>query len=93
VDRRCELEELNMHGRIHYRASIIRAGAATHAAACLRRGGGRTGDAVAFCAEREERSYRHYVEEHFGGYRTFSQLSPLEQRAYWSWRLTHLDQL
>ncbi|MFI4878859.1 MAG: hypothetical protein ACHQD6_00180 [Steroidobacterales bacterium] len=50
-------------------------------------------DAVEFRAEREERSYRHYIEERCGGYRTFSQLSPLEQRAYWSWRLTHLDQL
>ena len=27
------------------------------------------------------------------GRTTFSQLSPLEQRAYWSWRLTHGDQL
>lgn len=79
-----------MHGRIHYRASIIQAGAATHAAACLRR---RIADAVEFGAEREEHSYRHYVEERFGAYRTFSQLSPLEQRAYWRWRLTHLDQL
>ncbi|HET9331211.1 MAG TPA: hypothetical protein VFO23_11835 [Steroidobacteraceae bacterium] len=81
-----------MHGRIHYRASIIQAGAATHAAAFLRRGG-RMAEAVEFHAEREERSYRNYSEERFGGYRTFSQLSPLEQRAYWSWRLTHLDQL
>jgi len=81
-----------MHGRIHYRASIIQAGAAARAAVGLRPGA-RMADAIESCAEREERSYRHYIEEHIGRYRPFSQLSPLEQRAYWSWRLTHDDQL
>ncbi len=81
-----------MHGRTHYRASIIQAGVATHAAAFLRRTG-RMADAAEFHGEREERSYRNYSEERFGRYRSFCQLSPLEQRAYWSWRLTHLEQL
>ena len=79
-----------MHGRVHYRASIIEAGALGHGAVSARRGRVAVGG---LCAEREERSYRHYIEEHAGAYRKFFQLSPREQRAYWSWRLTHEGEL
>lgn len=81
-----------MHGRIHYRSSIIEAGALARAALTsgarprvslrqarseLRRG------------EREERSYCRYFAEQHQAYREFSQLRPEEQRAYWHWRETH----
>ena len=84
-----------MHGRIAYRTSIIAAGAlGCTAFAVQARSLQRPHDAaVHACAEREERSYRHYIEARAGDYRAFFQLSPCEQRAYWNWRLTHEDEL
>jgi len=84
-----------MHGRTAYRTSIIEAGTLARSALTVR------GRSLAHshhvpagaCAEREEYSYRHYLEERAGDYRAFFQLSPREQCAYWSWRLTHEDEL
>ena len=81
-----------MLGRAHYRASLVQAGSLTHEAVAVGRCA-RVPQLAKDCAEREERSYRHYMEEHGARYRTFSQLSPREQRAYWSWRLTHEEHL
>jgi hypothetical protein len=41
--------------------------------------------------EREDRAYRHYVEERHEQYRKYDKLKEKEQRDYWNWRHSHPD--
>jgi hypothetical protein len=41
--------------------------------------------------EREDRAYRHYIEERHEQYRKYDKLKEKEQRDYWNWRHSHPD--
>ena len=41
--------------------------------------------------DREDRDYRHYLEEHHEQYRKYDKLKAKEQRDYWDWRHSHPD--
>ena len=41
--------------------------------------------------EREERAYRHYLEEKHRDYREWGKARREEQRDYWKWRHEHSD--
>ena len=41
--------------------------------------------------EREDRAYRHYIEERHEQYRKYEKLKEKEQRDYWNWRHSHPD--
>jgi hypothetical protein len=41
--------------------------------------------------EREDRAYRHYMEERHEQYRKYDKLKEKEQRDYWNWRHSHPD--
>jgi hypothetical protein len=41
--------------------------------------------------EREDRAYRHYLEERHEQYRKYDKLKEKEQRDYWNWRHSHPD--
>jgi hypothetical protein len=41
--------------------------------------------------DREDRAYRRFLAERRRAYRDFLRLNDREQREYWSWRHSHLD--
>jgi hypothetical protein len=41
--------------------------------------------------EREDRAYRHYLEERHEQYRKYERMKEKEQRDYWNWRHSHPD--
>jgi hypothetical protein len=41
--------------------------------------------------EREDRAYRHYLEERHEDYRAYEKLKHKEQSDYWNWRHSHPD--
>ena len=43
--------------------------------------------------EREDRAYRHYLEERREHYRDWARANKRQQEAYWRWRHNHSDDM